>query len=120
MKIVSQVIRDSARGESCTLRIPDVCNFDPATTVFCHLPANQRGMGIKTPDIAGCYGCSSCHDVLDGRRHSEWIDWRNVLRAMVETQLRLIEKGLLVVCGEKHARPALLSKILKHPGVINR
>ncbi|PMQ15844.1 hypothetical protein JaAD80_13665 [Janthinobacterium sp. AD80] len=25
-------------------------------------------MGLKTPDTAAAFGCSACHDVLDGRR----------------------------------------------------
>lgn len=63
-------IRRAARGQDCTIGIPGACNHDPATTVLCHSPflADGRGMGLKAPDEAACFGCSSCHDVLDGRR----------------------------------------------------
>lgn len=62
-------IRRAARNQQCQLQILGVCNGDPATTVLCH--SNQlaagKGMGLKAPDTEACFGCSSCHDVLDGR-----------------------------------------------------
>lgn len=62
-------LRDAARGEDCQIRIPGVCNFDPATTVGCHVRvAGISGMGIKAPDLLMAWGCSACHDVVDGRR----------------------------------------------------
>lgn len=63
-------IRRSARGQECTIRIPGVCNFDPATTVLCHSNslADGKGMGIKASDEHAAYGCGACHDVVDGRR----------------------------------------------------
>jgi len=66
---VSTPIRRAARGQECTLRLA-VCNFDPDTTVLCHsnFLADGKGMGLKAPDTAAAFGCSACHDVLDGRR----------------------------------------------------
>lgn len=69
-------IRKAAQGQECTLQIPGVCNGDPATVVLCH--SNQlsdgKGMGLKAPDTEACFGCSACHDVLDGRRpRPEWL-----------------------------------------------
>lgn len=95
---VSNKITQSARGEDCTLRIVGVCNFNPETTVFAHL--NGGGMGIKHHDIFGCYACRDCHDWLDGRvsgvgfRHHAQAEF---LRAMVETQNKLLEKGLIKI-----------------------
>lgn len=69
-------IRKAARGQDCTLRIPGVCNFDPDTTVLCHSNnlADGKGMGLKAPDTEACFGCSACHDVMDGRRlRPEWL-----------------------------------------------
>ena len=65
----STPIRRAARGQDCTLRLA-VCNFDPETTVLCHsnFLADGKGMGLKAPDTAAAFGCSACHDVLDGRR----------------------------------------------------
>lgn len=63
-------IRKAARGQECTLQILGVCNGDSSTVVLCHSNslADGKGMGLKAPDTAACFGCSSCHDVLDGRR----------------------------------------------------
>ena len=65
----STPIRRAARGQDCTLRLA-VCNFDPNTTVLCHsnFLSDGKGMGLKAPDTAAAFGCSACHDVLDGRR----------------------------------------------------
>lgn len=62
-------IRRAARNQDCQLQILGVCNGDPTTTVLCHSNqlAHGKGMGLKAPDTAACFGCSSCHDVLDGR-----------------------------------------------------
>jgi len=62
--------RRAARGRDCTLMLLGVCNRDPATTVLCHSDrlADGKGMGLKAPDAKACFGCSDCHDVLDGRR----------------------------------------------------
>ena len=66
---VDKRIRDAANGEPCSLQIDGVCNGDPATSVWAHWPGldGDRGMGIKSLDLAGSVACSACHDVLDGR-----------------------------------------------------
>lgn len=62
-------IRKAARGQDCTINLPGVCNHANYTTVLCHSNslADGKGMGIKAPDTAAAFGCSACHDVLDGR-----------------------------------------------------
>jgi hypothetical protein len=62
-------IRKAARGQDCTIRLPGVCNGDSATTVLCHSNslADGKGMGLKAPDTAAAFGCSTCHAVLDGQ-----------------------------------------------------
>ena len=61
-------IRAAARGQDCLLRFP-VCNGRNETTVLCHsnLLEDGKGLGLKAPDERGAFGCSACHDVLDGR-----------------------------------------------------
>lgn len=64
----SRALRDSARGQPCQVRIPGVCNNDPATTILAHI--NGGGMGTKVSDLFGAFCCSSCHDLVDSRvRH---------------------------------------------------
>lgn len=89
----------AARGERCTFNSP-VCNYDPETTVFCHLNESFAGKGIsqKADDYAGFFGCSNCHDLYDGRAtceiSHEIMTWY-VLRAQNRTIRRLLEKGVI-------------------------
>ena len=90
----------SARGEECTLRIYPYCNGNPETTVLCHAPSDDKGMGIKSPDWWGAYGCSSCHDVIDGRTATGFsVAEKNNLHmdGIYRTQKRMIEKGLIKI-----------------------
>lgn len=100
IKIRSKKITDSAKGEDCTLRIPGICNGNPETTVFAHLPGN-KGTGTKNHDIFGVYACSDCHDWLDGRSDKYAVAMltreKEYLRALQETQIKLYQKGLLKV-----------------------
>lgn len=93
-------IRKSARGEDCSVRLPGVCNFNNETTILAHLPSNAKGIGKKSNDITSCYCCSDCHDVIDGRRKSDFSELYILIAiydAMVETQLKLIDKGLIKI-----------------------
>lgn len=98
MKITSKKLRDSARGQDCTVRLPGVCSFDANTTVLAHLPCGQKGMGMKGFDTVAVYACSACHDVVDGRAPGE-VDWADILRAIAETHESLIRAGILTVRG---------------------
>lgn len=95
-------IRESAKDEMCTVRIPGVCNFNPETTVLAHISGVRFGHGVgkKSRDIHGAYCCSDCHDVLDGRVKTgidrDYLDlWH--LQAVIETQIKLLQKGLISV-----------------------
>lgn len=104
MKIKSQKLRDSARGESCTLEILGVCNGNPETVVLAHLPDGNGGiMGGKVADICACYACSDCHAVIDGQR--KWPEVESGLecwyhhRANIRTLIRMVERGLIKIPG---------------------
>ena len=69
--IRSKKLRNSARDQDCTLMLDEICNGDSGTTVFAHFNDGYQGMGLKANDTSGCFACSSCHDVIDGRiKHS--------------------------------------------------
>lgn len=100
--IKSNKIRQSARGEECTLQIAGVCNHDPATTVLCHIGFNDGTAKRRRPNERNAvYGCSACHDVIDGR---QWADlgaadnglwkWWYIARALVRTAERRDELGV--------------------------
>lgn len=111
----STPIRRAARGQDCTLRLA-VCNFDPNTTVLCHsnFLADGKGMGLKAPDTAAAFGCSACHDVLDGRRPRpadlSLAGLEAAFRAAVSTTHEILRSmGLL------DAAPAAIQPTLEHP-----
>ncbi len=97
--IRSQKLRDSARGEECTLQFPVICNGNPETTVLCHLPDESHGMGRKSDDISVAYGCSACHDMIDGRCGNIVLVGADATfrRAQNRTLRRMIEKGLIKI-----------------------
>jgi len=98
----SKKLRDSARGQSCTLRLP-CCNHNPETTVFAHISFTGGTMGGKPSDLFGCECCSDCHDFIDSRVDETWecpvsgeIDIsEEKARAIQETQQRWLDEGLL-------------------------
>lgn len=92
-KIRSKKIRQSAKGENCTLRIPGICNGNPKTVVFCHAPSRYKGTATKSDDFWGAYGCSHCHKEIDNAYTDEAIYYW--MPAIYETQKRLFEKGLI-------------------------
>lgn len=102
MRVISQKLRDSARGQDCTLRLPGICNFDSSTTVLAHLPCGQKGMGMKGPDMIAVFACSACHDRLDARTSSApAVTGADMLRALAETQLKWLDMGLMTIKGMK-------------------
>jgi len=101
MKIVSKALRNSARGQDCTLRIPGVCNFNPETTVLAHLPCGHKGMGMKSPDNMAVFAFSNCHDFIDQRsgKSKADIDAWDLLRALAETHSIMISEELIKIKG---------------------
>jgi hypothetical protein len=95
-------IRDSARGEACTIQSP-WCNGNPETTVFAHYgEPGEKGIGLKPDDSSGAYACSDCHDFLDGRVTHSSVDANDLndkeyywFRGMRRTWKLLIENGVL-------------------------
>ncbi|TDF41921.1 DUF1364 domain-containing protein [Alteromonadaceae bacterium M269] len=65
-RVKSTKLRNSARGQECQLRIPGICNHNPETTVLAHV-GEDSGMGMKASDLEAAFGCSACHDAIDGK-----------------------------------------------------
>lgn len=89
----SNAIRQSAKGEACTLAIPYVCNNDPSTTVLAHLNTSTKGTGIKSSDMAAVYACSECHAWLDQNRADEQYRLYYSLRALIGTHEAMLRNG---------------------------
>ncbi|MFK0090664.1 DUF1364 domain-containing protein [Pseudomonas sp. NPDC090755] len=88
----------AARGRECQVRIPDVCNGNPETTVLAHYRmAGTCGVGIKPNDLPGAWACSACHDACDG---SSQVVGREEVRKLhaegvMRTQAALIAEGVI-------------------------
>ena len=90
-------ITRSAQMRACTLRLSDGTH-ERSTVVFCHAPSASKGIGLKSPDWWGAYGCAECHDIVDGRTPHRLTDLeiaRAWLRGIHETQRILFEEGIL-------------------------
>jgi len=98
VRIISTKLRESARGQDCTLRIPGICNFNPETTVLAHLPCGHKGVGMKSPDVMAVFSCSHCHTFIDSQRFAE-LTAKHILQALAETQMYWVQKGLITVKG---------------------
>lgn len=95
-------ITKSARGEECDVRLLGICNGDPETTVYAHLPdgSGTGAMGSKSSDLCGVYACSSCHDEIDGRTDINVGDPEVLLDAHeghMRTLRKLHDKGLIKI-----------------------
>ena len=92
-------LRRLACGQPCQIRVPGVCNNRPETTVLCHVRLiGISGIGMKVPDALAAFGCSDCHAVVDGQRHSAYSEeerWMLLLEGMLRTQAWLINHGYL-------------------------
>ena len=86
-----------ARGQDCTMRLFQVCNFNPETTVFAH--SGDGGMGMKS--LWGAFACSDCHDAYDGRAPYPDIYRHEIAEAhssgCFETMEILIRDGILKI-----------------------
>jgi hypothetical protein len=69
-RLVVPWLTELARGQDCTFRVPGVCNRNPETTVWCHSNESEHGKGVgcKSHDPHGAFGCSACHDWYDRTR----------------------------------------------------
>lgn len=111
MGVVSSKLRNSARGEQCTFRIPGVCQGGTETTVLAHIRDEAKGLGNKANDWSAAFACQSCHDAIDNHRLSKADEFAYSLRAMQRTHAIWHAKGLLIVPQDQtRAKPS--SKIM--------
>jgi len=118
--IRSQAIKDAARGAPCSARFNGICNFNPETTVWCHMNGARygKGTGSKAHDVCGFDGCSSCHEYFD-RGHathpvlSPEEFHLAVLGAVLESYVRRIRLGIVVV-PQDEPKPVSKRPVAKH------
>lgn len=81
------------------VRIPGICSHNSETVVLAHYRlAGVSGIGYKSDDAIGSWACSSCHDTIDRRAHTD-LDRDYVsllhLEGMVRTIAQLRKEGKL-------------------------
>lgn len=115
MSLISTKLRNSAKGQQCTLRTA-VCNNDPETTVLAHAPSIYSGMGCKSDDTFAAFGCSACHKALDEHELPIMDELKAWMQGIAETQRYWLEKGLLIP-AQSDVRPSGKPK-KRHTGKI--
>lgn len=99
--------RSNAKGRPCTLRFPGCFpGAENEQVQLCHLRMlGGGGTGMKPHDSEAVFGCTHCHDLLDGRSRlvpelAHEFTWERVLRALIETLRLQREAGVLIYKGE--------------------
>lgn len=116
MAHVSQKLRDSAKGQECTMRIGNVCNHNSETTVLCHFPSIDKGMANKSPDYWAGFGCSDCHKYLDDNRLSAFDKQLIITNSLFQTWKVWIEMGLISI-PKTEKKPKPLAKQVERKGL---
>jgi hypothetical protein len=119
MGVVIQALRDSARGEACTIQLAGICNHDPDTTVLCHT-RHHAGTGIKTSDWNAFYACSACHAAIDNHELPLATEAWQMLRGIQRTHDRFYEKGLMVFPSQRQPPDRPFNKIVPRPAQFRR
>jgi hypothetical protein len=89
----SRKLLNYAKGRACML-----CLSRYDTVVAAHAPM-EKGIGLKSSDVATAWLCGSCHDEIDGRKGRWSFDERIVMwtRAHIRTLDALFEEGKVKV-----------------------
>ena len=90
-----QKIRDSARGQDCTINSP-WCNYNPETVVFAHYgEPGEKGTALKPSDESGFYACYDCHVAIDQHKMSAQEELWYCFRACRRTWRSLLDREIL-------------------------
>lgn len=86
-------LRREAIGRACQIRL-DGCTNRPCC--LCHFRVlGVSGMGMKSPDLIGAWGCDHCHNLVDLADEDDFQTRYFFLRGVVRTQAILIKEGLV-------------------------
>lgn len=98
MTIKRSKIRQSAKGETCTLNIAGVCSYNPETTVLAHIGFGDGGTAKRRQpgEANSVYACYACHEAIGEGRDvpGKGGKWFYIARGLARTFERRMEKGL--------------------------
>ena len=86
-------IRASARNQSCTLRLFPPCNDETVVAHHVHRPGFAK-VGGKAHDLFTVHACDACHRYVHAHPREPLVRER-LLAGLIETQLRLLDAGLV-------------------------
>ncbi len=87
-------LRKQARGRGCQIRLPGICNHNSETVVLCHYRLiGISGLGMKSADLLGSWGCFDCHRVVDSNKDPEI--QLAFLQGVMRTQAQLIREEIV-------------------------
>lgn len=85
-------LRQLARGQTCQIRLPGICNYNPETTVLAHYRLlGLSGMGFKNYDLIAAWACSNCHAYVD--THKDDSTCAAFAEGVFRTQAKIIDMG---------------------------
>lgn len=83
-------LRREAIGRVCQIRLPG-CTCEPCC--LCHWrQLDFAGMGQKSPDVFGAWGCHHCHSIVDTHKGDPEIQL-DFAKAVFRTQNILLREG---------------------------
>ena len=84
-------LRREAIDRQCQIRL-DGCQTAPCC--LCHFRIiGISGMGMKSPDLFGAWGCASCHEKVDTSMRHDTETQLDFARAVFRTQAILLKEG---------------------------
>jgi hypothetical protein len=86
-------LRRQAIGRQCQIRLVG-CQSEPVC--LCHWrQSGISGIGIKSPDLLGAWGCSACHDQVDRAGRGDPNVQLAFAQGVFRTQAILIREGIV-------------------------
>ena len=95
--MAKNILRQSARGQQCQVRLYQICKGHDETVVLAHL--GGAGVGGKNWDSAAAFCCFDCHSIVDNRVQTDLYTQDEIklahLQGVMRTQSIWIKQGLL-------------------------
>ena len=102
------ILRESARGLECMVRIPTVCRWQPEYTILSHFPgsAGGKGRGLKSDDVCAAVACTACDAVIDRQQKPpQGMTYDDCMLCWHDGHMRTLlhwrQSGRLLVAGER-------------------
>jgi len=93
----SKRLRDSAKGQQCTVNIAGVCSYNDEQTVLAHYNFDGGAAGSKSDDTSAGFACYECHTHMDGNKLDDEAALYYKNRSMVRTMRIWVGAGLVVI-----------------------